>query len=411
MVVFAHTPPPLHGQSTMVQLMLQGLGVAAVPNTTRAATPGSNQQPAPFQRWDGECYHINTRLSRDLEDVGHAQLHKGVLLINYCVRALWLRIARRADNFYFVPAAPIRASLYRDWLVMLLCRCFYRHTVFHWHAVGLGHWLDSEGRWWERRVSHLLMDRVDLAIVLSERNRSDAEKFRPRRVAIVPNGIPDPCPEYDATIRGLRTARLADRRRVVSGSAGSTAGRISVRVLFMAHCTREKGVFDAIEAVRLANQQLTKRQIPVALRLSVAGRFVDAKELAVFRSILQEPGAADWLDYMGFVESEAKAAALAGSDLFCFPTFYPCEGQPLNVMEAMAYGLPIATTRWRSIPELLPPNYPGLADPEHPDQVAKVLVALLTESGDLLRERFLNHFVLGKHLTRLAGALSQVDTS
>ena len=30
------------------------------------------------------------------------------------------------------------------------------------------------------------------------------------------------------------------------------------------------------------------------------------------------------------------------------------------MVEAMAFGLPVVTTRWRSIPEMLPPDYPGL---------------------------------------------------
>ena len=31
-----------------------------------------------------------------------------------------------------------RAALYRDWVVMVLCRPFFRQVIHHWHAVGLG---------------------------------------------------------------------------------------------------------------------------------------------------------------------------------------------------------------------------------------------------------------------------------
>ena len=39
----------------------------------------------------------------------------------------------------------------------------------------------------------------------------------------------------------------------------------------------------------------------------------------------------------------------------------------------MAFGLPIVTTRWRSLPEMLPPNYPGLVDSQSPEQIAAAL--------------------------------------
>src|SRR6185436_2325548 len=63
LLVFAHTPPPHHGQSYMVQLMLEGLG-------------GDHRQrkksdpPRPGDVHGIQCYHVNTRLSKRLEDIG-----------------------------------------------------------------------------------------------------------------------------------------------------------------------------------------------------------------------------------------------------------------------------------------------------------------------------------------------------
>ena len=66
------------------------------------------------------------------------------------------------------------------------------------------------------------------------------------------------------------------------------------------------------------------------------------------------------------------------ADLFCFPTRYIGENQPVNLIEAMAFGLPIVTTRWRSLPEMLPLNYPGLVDSQSPEQIAAALIRLRT---------------------------------
>ena len=42
------------------------------------------------------------------------------------------------------------------------------------------------------------------------------------------------------------------------------------------------------------------------------------------------------------------SGTLRDADLFCFPTFYQNENQPVNLIEAMAFGLPVVTTRWRT---------------------------------------------------------------
>ena len=42
-------------------------------------------------------------------------------------------------------------------------------------------------------------------------------------------------------------------------------------MLFLAHCTREKGVFDAIEGVVLANEKLAAENSPLRFRLTLIG--------------------------------------------------------------------------------------------------------------------------------------------
>ena len=75
--------------------------------------------------------------------------------------------------------------------------------------------------------------------------------------------------------------------------------------------------------------------------------------------------------------------------MFLFPTCYLGENQPVNLIEAMAFGLPIVTTRWRSLPEMLPPDYPGLVNDQNPDEIAATLLKMLAyESGEQLRKNF-----------------------
>jgi glycosyltransferase involved in cell wall biosynthesis len=125
---------------------------------------------------------------------------------------------------------------------------------------------------------------------------------------------------------------------------------------------------------------------------------------------LQNPEYAEAVDCLGFVSGRQKENALREADLFCFPTQYTAENQPVTLIEAMAFGLPIVTTRWRSIPEMLPPGYPGLVPDQSPEPIAAALLALtMLEGGEQLREYYLGRFTLERYLNNLAGAIRGVE--
>ena len=105
-----------------------------------------------------------------------------------------------------------------------------------------------------------------------------------------------------------------------------------------------------------------------------------------------------------------KTRCLAEADLFCFPTYYRAENQPVNLIESLAFGLPAVTTRWRSVPEILPSGYSALVAPKSPRQVAEALCGLLTQNPFReLREHFLRHFPLDRHLQNMASAIRSVE--
>jgi len=381
LVVFAHVPPPHHGQSQMVQYLIEG-----------------------FRRHPElgiEVIHVDARLSDDLTDVGSARGGKLSRLLGYCWQAVRARTTTGATTWYYVPSPPKRNSLYRDWVVLLLVRPWFRRTVFHWHAVGLGDWLQTSARPWERWISHRLLGGADLAITLSAFNSPDALRFDPSRSEVVANGVPDPCPDFESTLAPIRRQLALERR----------AGGV-VRVLFLAHCTRDKGVFDALEAVAQANAAEAALPDPNRLRftLDVAGTFVTAEEESAYRERIAKPDLAGCVRTLGFVSGATKANCLREADLFLFPSYFANEGQPLNLIEAMAHGLPPVTTRWRGIPEMVPADYAGLVPPRDPAAAAEALRKVArTEDGLRFRETFLNRFGLDPHLQRLAAVLRSVE--
>jgi len=400
LLVFAHTPPPFHGQSYMVKLMLDGFG----------GDRREKKNSAP-NRFGVECYHVNARFSQTLEDVGEFHGGKVLKILFFCLQAIWCRFRYGIETFYYVPAPGKRVALYRDWLVMLFCRPFFKHIILHWHAAGLAKWLESSAQIQARALTYRLVKPVDLSIVLSQFNFADAQKLLSRQIRVVPVGIPDPCPQFEEKLLPQQRRRLDARKQILSDFPERSSDKIEiVNVLFVAHCTREKGVFDTVEAVILANETFAAEKMPMRFRLKLIGAFASEIEERELRGLIEKRGLHEVVEILGFVSAGVKEKAMADADIFCFPTYYLAENQPANLIEAMAYGLPIVTTRWRSIPEMLPENYPGIVDPKSPAQIARALAKLAaSDFALLLREIFLRRFTLEQHLTNLADAIRSVE--
>jgi glycosyltransferase involved in cell wall biosynthesis len=363
LLVFAHPPPPVHGQSIMVQQLLEFL-----------------------PRESGFIVrHVDSRVSRDAADIGRARLGKLLRLLGACLRAWQVRWQHGPAYFYYIPAPGKRAALYRDFVVLLLCRPFFSGLILHWHAVGLGEWLDTHARPWERWLAHHLLGRAALALVLSPALAGDARRLHPRRLAVVPNGLPDPAPAFV-----VRSAR-----------------RSPVRVLYVGLCSREKGAVDLVAALAMLAQRS-----PGRFQLTLAGSAASPDDERDLRAALASlpAGSATWV---GFADEAAKRDLFRGADVFCFPTRYPHEGQPLVLIEALAHDLPIVTTRWRAIPEMLPADHVQWVEPRDPAALADALTAASLAPPPLgaLRAHYLAHFTPEHHIARLATALRTLAAS
>ena len=410
LLVFAHVPPPHHGQSYMVQLMLNGFGGDCRKSRNRSGARNG---------YGIDCYHIDARFSQSLADVGELQIGKVPLIFFYCLKAIWCRFRYGVDNFYYVPAPGKRVALYRDWLVMFICRPFFKRIILHWHAAGLAKWLETSVQIRTRAVTYHAFKKPALSIVISNYNVTDAEKLLSQRIRRVNCGIPDPCQDFENTALPRRKARFAARVKLFRNEPVGPADLENtggdphiVKVLYLAHCMREKGLFAAAQAVVLANQILASRKCPLQMKLFAAGNFVTNEEKLEFDGLLKNPEFARAVDCLGFVSGTKKEGALREADLFCFPTRYAAENQPVTLIEAMAFGLPIVTTSWRSIPEMFPPGYSGLVAGQSPEPIADALLALMTQgNGEYLREHFLSRFTIERHLTNLAEALRSVETA
>lgn len=353
LLILAQIPPPLHGQSTMVQTLLDAL---------------------PLVEPTLELHHVNLPLSRNTADIGQPRLGKLWPILRAAAQVWRLTLRHGRMTLYYVPAPARRATVYRDLLVMFLCRPWAARLVLHWHAAGLGHWLHHGARPWERALTRRALGRAEVSIVLGEALRADVAGLHPLRTVVVPNGIADPCPGW----------RKPARPNVAPGE-----NRPPLKVLFIGALSREKGLFTALAGVAEAH-----RRQPGSVRFTVAGNFADDATAAEFRRrarATQVP-----VDHVGFVTDQAKHELFAYVDVLIFPTRYEHEAHPLVVVEAQAYDLPVIVSSWRAVTENLPPDhsYVLTSDRDAAAEIALALAAIAAAPapGGAVRRHFLTHY-------------------
>ena len=57
---------------------------------------------------------------------------------------------------------------------------------------------------------------------------------------------------------------------------------------------------------------------------------------------------------------DEKEKLYSEADIFLLPTYYLGEGQPISIIEALSYGLPVISTNFRGIPEQIKNNENGI---------------------------------------------------
>jgi glycosyltransferase involved in cell wall biosynthesis len=142
---------------------------------------GGDCRRGPLHNGPVECYSVGQNASASL-----------LQLIRWSLKAIWTRIRHGARTFCYSLGGADRRGLYRDWLVIALCRPFFRHVVLDWRRSGRGDWLERRGRFWERFISNKLFDRAELAIVPSISTLRDALWFRCRRAEVIPPSTDPP---------------------------------------------------------------------------------------------------------------------------------------------------------------------------------------------------------------------------
>lgn len=328
----APLPAPVTGQSLACQVFLEGLRAAGnevdVVNINKASLKSGAAGGA---------------FGRALEVLGFA----------------WqaCRRARHADLIYFTISESVAGNL-KDLLIYLVCAGRLDRMVVHLHG-GAGMRVLMHDKPLLAAINRFVLRRLGSIVLLGERHL-DILRDLPSRdhVHLVPNFA------QDAFF--LAPQAIAAKFQHTS----------PLRLLYLSNLIPGKGYLELLKAY-----ESLRPEEQAALQMDFAGAFENAQDEADFRArIAPLPR----LQYHGVVGGANKARLLAEAHVFCLPTYYPYEGQPISILEAYASGCAVITTDHSGIFDVFEPGKSGIAvDKQSVPSLAEALRACQADAQAL----------------------------
>lgn len=260
------------------------------------------------------------------------------------------------------------ASLVRKSYFIRLAKLFGKKLVIHQHGGDIENYYRQQPERGQRRIRRIF-DRADVLLVLSPvLERFFKELVEPSKVRLFPNAVM--CPQ------------------TVEKSYGQQ------RLLFLGRLCKEKGLAELFEVLPELHEEFPQ------MHLYLGGIWEDE----ALREQAERMNR--YVTELGWIQGEEKREYLQSCDIFVFPTYF--EGQPVSVLEAMAYRCGIVASAVGGIPQMITDGQTGLLiEPKDKESLGSALRRLLTDPGlcrtlgEAAGEKVRRDFSLEKSVSRL----------
>ena len=258
----------------------------------------------------------------------------------------------------YIPIAQEFPGLFRDLTFISVAIVSRRPFIIHLHGGSFCEFFRSQS-FLVRRAIRALVGRAALGIVLTDTLRPALScALSEQRIVVVPNGV------------DLSPTPVAAR---------SHEGTGPVRLLFFSSLLPSKGSLIFLEALALL------RRTHENIVATVAGTWPSEEIRTETVEHTERLGIAELVTFEGAVYGPAKQDVFMQADIFCLPSHYPQEGQPLVVLEAMAAELPVVATAWRGIADTVVDGVTGFLVPISDPVAVSNKLAELVDDPDLRR--------------------------
>ena len=202
------------------------------------------------------------------------------------------------------------------------------------------------------------------------RPKSLAEKFwrwfmetfaRGRNVMLATGGAAEPPSRKNPNVHWIFSSSLTQRELQVYAGERTYPSDGQLRLIIVARQEKAKGADTVIRSLPLLAERFPK------VSFDIVG---EGAAIPGFKQLASETGVAERVHFPGKLNHEQVMQRLRDAHLFVFPTT-SSEGFPKAVLEGLASGLPVVTTKVSVLPQLLGNGCGVLLEEATPEAVAR----------------------------------------
>lgn len=283
----------------------------------------------------------------DINSEGMAFFSKVILNVNV-VFFLLVSLFKCDGNVYFTSSRS-RVGFCRDLFVIFFSKIiFHRYIVNHLHGADFLEFRASLTSF-EKKLLDFFYRLIDISIVLTSGMKEQYDSLYPNMdIAIVPN---------------FYQKALIDNK----SDLGLFFSRGALKVAYLSNIMKTKGILELVTAVSELSNHLS-------IELVIAGKPMDDSEcsakdiISLIKKITKNN---HHIKHVGLLNVTSKAYLLTEADILVLPSYYPTEAQPLCLIEGMALGCLLITTRHNYLPELVSHGINGYLVEKHSSQDIK----------------------------------------
>ncbi len=240
-----------------------------------------------------------------------------------------IRKAKKSGNTPIVYShAGAGLSLFREGIVLFVSKIVGAETVLQIHTPESTGYLKSSVKKLLFKLSMIGADKLCLLTPWWKEFyiKSEIKKS----IAVIPNPLPREW-EYKAK-ESIVVTKSNEKKRMC--------------VLVMSRMENGKGVDLVIEAAS---------HLPDDIKIIIAG---DGSLLEDSKNRVRELSIEHKVEFAGWVSGQEKQRLIDNADILCHPT--QMDAMPMNILEAMANGIPIVALDWGPIGDLVPGGKAGI---------------------------------------------------
>jgi len=167
------------------------------------------------------------------------------------------------------------------------------------------------------------------------------------------------------------------------------------RFVFLGFVNEFKGIDHLLEAAKILGDSYT---------VHIYGPLIQEKYKQLFTG--------DHENYKGVLKKEEVLKKLSTYDVLVLPTYYEGEGYPGAIIEAYSLGMPIISTKWKAIPEIVQDTKTGfLIAPNSTSALVDAIETFTTENYPELSAQAYNYFLEKFDVDAVTGrAIEQIES-